>query len=387
MGQSSSRADLADILATLSQTEVSPEAHDFWDELWKLSTTPEDIFELIPPEDVRSLKKNRPENVVTLFTQAVAQLCQIVHTPVPMYFGQALNCVRILTRLLPFLVDDDTDFAERLCWSVEDCYNEEEAADDEDRPQPLARLVIHAAMHLLFLPGFTVDAAAFEEDDDEDEDEDPEEEEDPAAEELPPSEEEEDGYEEQPRRGPRKKRGITELPQQALWAAGMGGFEARPALAASFDRNRVEVLRLLLSAVCEPLFQSAESYDPWRSRWLETATDKDAPNSRLLFYSLCNVVFSYDPTGFGVPYGGALFSSEAPTILLNVATQVLVALLDFGRPTNAAHSSSGNNAAKTTKDPDDDDDFVHATKKKNEDARRRKKEEDPLDIIEPRRDL
>ena len=74
MGGGNSKADLADILVMLSQTDVSPDAHDFWDELWKLSTTPEDVFELISPDDVRQLKRERPENVVTLFTQAVAQL-------------------------------------------------------------------------------------------------------------------------------------------------------------------------------------------------------------------------------------------------------------------------------------------------------------------------
>ena len=304
------------------QTEVSPEAHDFWDELWKLTTTAEDIFELIPAEDVRSLKKNRPENVVTLFTQAVAQLCQIVHTPVPMYFGQALNCVRILTRILPFLVEQSDDaFAERLCWSVEDYDTKDDTADsEEDRPQPLARLVVHAAMHLLFLPGFTVDATAFEDDDDDDELEEEEEE----------AEHEADGK----KIGDDEKKqevsvSVEKLPQAALWAAGIGGFDPRPPPAVAFDRNRIEVMRLLLSSICEPLFQSADSYDPWKSRWLETATEKDAPNSRLLFCSLCNIIFSYDPTGFGVPYGGAL-ASEAPTTLVNVSTQLLVALLDFG---------------------------------------------------------
>ena len=53
MGGGNSKADLADILVMLSQTDVSPDAHDFWDELWKLSTTPEDVFELISPDDVR----------------------------------------------------------------------------------------------------------------------------------------------------------------------------------------------------------------------------------------------------------------------------------------------------------------------------------------------
>lgn len=266
MGSGQSKAELADILVTLSKTDVSPEAHEFWDELWKIETDPETIFELIPPSDVRKLKKEHAENFVTLFTQAVAQLCQIVHTPVPMYFGQALNCVRILTRVLPFLLEAEDDFVERLCWSVD---------DDEE---PLARLVVHAAMHLLFLPGFTV------------EDED-------------------------------------------MWAAGVGGLDATPVASTAFDKNRVEVLRLLLATVCEPLFQTADDFDPKRSRWLAVACHKEAPNSQLLLYSLLNAVLGYDPTGFGVPYGGAL-ASEAPTQLASVAAQVAIALLDYGGDNN-----------------------------------------------------
>ena len=70
-----------------------------------------------------------------------------------------------------------------------------------------------ATLHLLFLPGFTVDAAAFED-------------------------EPEDAL----------------VPERALWAPGLGGFEARPAASLALDRNRAEVLRLLLACACEPLY-------------------------------------------------------------------------------------------------------------------------------------
>lgn len=283
MGGSNSKADLADILVALAQNDVSPDAHDFWDELWKLDTTAEDVFELITPDDVRHLRRERPENVVTLFTQATAQLCQIVHTPVPMYFGQALNCVRVLTRVLPFLLEDaGSDFCEKLCWGVES------VDDDTEAAEPLARLVVHATLHLLFLPGFTVDSAAFEDEPDD-----------------------------------------ALVPSRALWAPGLGGLDARPAASLALDRNRAEVLRLLLAASCEPLYASAETFDPWKSRWLRAATARDAPNAKLLLYALLNCVCAYDPTGLGVPYGGHL-ASDAPAEVVALAAQALVVLLDFG---------------------------------------------------------
>jgi hypothetical protein len=40
----------------------------------------QEIFELMTPEAVRALIRQRPGNLQTLFTQAVAQLYQVVET-------------------------------------------------------------------------------------------------------------------------------------------------------------------------------------------------------------------------------------------------------------------------------------------------------------------
>ena len=66
----------------------------FWDEMWKTTLSVHQIFEYFPPDDVRKLIRDRPGNLKTLFTQAVAQLFQVVETPYPVYFDQALNCTR-----------------------------------------------------------------------------------------------------------------------------------------------------------------------------------------------------------------------------------------------------------------------------------------------------
>ena len=117
------------------------------------------------------------------------------------------------------------------------------------------------------------------------------------------------------------------VPSRALWAPGLGGLDARPAASLALDRNRAEVLRLLLTAAsCEPLYSSAETFDPWASRWLRAATARDAPNAKLLLYALLNCVCAYDPTGLGVPYGGHL-ASDAPATVVALAAQALVALL------------------------------------------------------------
>lgn len=294
------------------------------DELWKIRTTAEEIFEMIGPEDVRLLREQHPGNLVTLFTQAVAQLCQIVHTPVPLYFDQALNCVRVLTRLLPFMLEAPNDtMVNHLCWSTDDeaAASEGAAKAAEDTPngadtsgaagtsgkpsaeeaeqrEPLACLIIHAALHLLFLPSFTVDISAFED----------------------------DGEEEAPGAAP----GAIKHPG-AMWAPGLAVHEDVMVRSVAFDNNRIEVLRLLLGALCDPLYQSAEDFNPTKSRWLAVATALDVPNAELLFYSLMNATLGFDPVGFGMPYGSA-FASEAPTQLMERSIQLLIVLLDYGAP-------------------------------------------------------
>ena len=105
MGQSASKEKFAESVRALIQVEVSPDDADFWDELWKIPSSAEEVFELISSESARKLRDDKFGNLATLFTQAVAQLCQIVETPYNIYFDQALNCVRVLTRILPFLLE------------------------------------------------------------------------------------------------------------------------------------------------------------------------------------------------------------------------------------------------------------------------------------------
>jgi hypothetical protein len=105
MGASASREKFRESVSALIEVDVSPDDAEFWDELWKIPSSAEEVFELVTPDAARKLRDERFENLATLFTQATAQLCQIVETPYNIYFDQALNCVRVLTRILPFLLE------------------------------------------------------------------------------------------------------------------------------------------------------------------------------------------------------------------------------------------------------------------------------------------
>ena len=75
---------------------TNPDDHaEFWDELWKIPSSAEEVFELISPRSARFLRDERFDNLATLFTQATARLNYV----------SRVNCVRVLTRVLPFLLE------------------------------------------------------------------------------------------------------------------------------------------------------------------------------------------------------------------------------------------------------------------------------------------
>jgi len=80
-------------------------------------------------------------------------------------------------------------------------------------------------------------------------------------------------------------------------------------------------------------------------RWMAVACAADAPNASTLFFSLLNTVLGYDPVGMGIPYGGVVGTS-VPRDLMELSSQVLVVLLDYGRQ-GSPISTKLNTDAKT----------------------------------------
>mmetsp|Transcript_50305 Transcript_50305/g.58710 ORF Transcript_50305/g.58710 Transcript_50305/m.58710 type:complete len:850 (+) Transcript_50305:128-2677(+) len=389
MGASASRTKFQESVNALIEVDVDADDAEFWDELWKIPSSAEEVFELISPEAARVLRDERFDNLSTLFTQATAQLCQIVETPYNIYFDQALNCVRVLTRVLPFLLEkgdlgDSYPNVEHLCWGTGanpvptehlpppkdvmgmligdsddnsskrsgiskqsgSSENNEKDEDDENQ-EPLALLVVHAAMHMLFLPQFTCDFYEEQEQSDRGEKHvDPKNllmAEDHEATmrqlEIQAKEDREMKAEAGLLRSTQAESGVMLVcrPTSIVWAAGCGikndelGYEGNTR---KFDKNRIEVLRLLLTACCDPLYCPADEYNPLASRWLAVAVAADAPNSICLFYSLMNTVLSYDPS---VNFTTNNFASTTHIKLVELSVQVLCVLLDCGLPGNPEH--------------------------------------------------
>lgn len=203
---------------------------------------------------------------------------------------------------------------------------------EEEEQEPLALLVIHAAMHMMFLPQFTCDFYEEEVTDDK-----------PSRKSKKVNDEEDpEDKDMRAEAGLGNTRicpnGVSLLPRPTsiVWAAGCGvtpdtaGYEGSTR---KYDKNRIEVLRLLLSACCDPLFSAADEYNPLSSRWLAIAVAADSPNASCLFYSLMNTLLSYDPSGMSIPYSATL-GPDNHIKLVELSLQVLICLLDCGLPGN-----------------------------------------------------
>ena len=247
---------------------------------------------------------------------------------------------------------DADEFVEQLCWgtgaspipgdekiglmvggsTTDDTSQQSSTRDNkigkpEDDQEPLALLVVHAAMHMLFLPQFTCD---FYEDAEKTGSKRNSQQ---RSRELNTKEDREMRAE----AGLREKKvewGVPILPRPTsiCWAPGAGvspselGFDAATR---KYDKNRIEVLRLMLASCCDPLFSPADEYNPLASRWLAVATAADAPNAICLFYSLLNAILSYDPRAVATMSG---FSEGHHVKLVELSVQVLCVLLDCGLP-------------------------------------------------------
>ena len=213
-----------------------------------------------------------------------------METPYPIYFEQALTCTRILSRILPFLLESESEskFIKDLFWNrsvlkkeadqtlsaspskevrttnvdsenalsseppieVLESKSSENIVDSE--MEPLAVILINSIFHLLFLPDFTI--------------------EDPNAD-----------FTEDDLQSQRFKNAL-------MYAPGVGSTEKSIAHSTQYDRNRMDVLRLMMAAFCDSLFQDPDRYDSSASMWLEVATSVDTPYAEIVFYSLMNVV-------------------------------------------------------------------------------------------------
>ncbi|KAF8569827.1 hypothetical protein P879_07036 [Paragonimus westermani] len=296
MGGDNSKLSYRSVVVQLTTKTQPVDANDneFWDQFWTdVSIGVHDIFVLIPAGEIRALREESPNNLATLSYKAVERLSQIAEAsfPTPKDQQVALNCIRLLTRLLPYIFEDPE--WRSFFWSA--LPSEPDSAVDGECV-PLAQSLISAVCDLLFCPDFTVHSI--------------------------------------PKNGPEGPEDMHTIDScEYIWQAGVG-FAQNPAHNSSHDLNRTELLKLLLTCFSETMYLSRDEAQREQNRWVSYFTSANNRHALPLFASLLNVVCAYDPVGFGLPYNYLMFSDTREP-LVEVALQVLCIVLEAEHTTDS----------------------------------------------------
>ncbi|CAH8542092.1 unnamed protein product [Schistosoma turkestanicum] len=246
----------------------------------------QDIFALVPSAEIRALRTEAPNNLATLCYKAVERIVQVSESASPTAKDQitVLNCIRLLTRLLPYIFEDVE--WRSFFWSP---LPVDPSLSREGEFVPLAQSLLSALCDLLFCPDFTVHSI----------------------------------FKSGPE-GPEDMHTIDSC--EYIWQSGVG-FAQAPAVNAIHDSNRTEILKLILTCFSETVYLEQEEAHHFENRWVTFLTSTGNRHALPLFASLLNVVCAYDPVGLGVPYNHLMFSDSREP-LVEVALQILCITLE-----------------------------------------------------------
>uniref|UniRef100_A0A668AN43 HID1 domain containing n=1 Tax=Myripristis murdjan TaxID=586833 RepID=A0A668AN43_9TELE len=290
MGSTDSKLNFRKAVIQLTTKTQPVEATDdaFWDQFWAdTSTTIQDVFALVPAAEIRAVREESPSNLATLCYKAVEKLVQGAESGCPTEREKqvVLNCTHILTRILPYIFEDQ-DWR-GFFWSTVPGAGRA-GMDDDDGARPLAESLLLAIADLLFCPDFTVHSH---------------------------------------KRGPDSVEDMQSIDScEYIWEAGVG-FAQSPPLNYIHDLNRTELLRLLLTCFSEAMYLPPSSDNNVLNPWVTFFCSTENRHALPLFTSLLNVVCAYDPVGYGIPYNHLLFADYREQ-LVEQAVQILIVALE-----------------------------------------------------------
>ncbi|CAF3294296.1 unnamed protein product [Rotaria socialis] len=294
MGNTDSKVEFPAAIAQLAARSQQIESNDesFWDQFWsdKIANV-QDIFVLVSAAEIRSLREKSPSNLAILCNKLVDRLQQAAEHSCQTERDQiaAINCVRLLTRLLPYIFEESE--WRGFFWSDIPNGQQQTTTSNGDylSKPPLAQRLLQTLADLLFCPDFTVSAKK--------------------------------------KKGPDNPEDIHTIDScEYIWEAGVGCAHS-PVHSPSNDRNRTEILKLLLTCFSETIYMKPSvELQSYSNKWLNYFTSSDNRQTLPLFTSLINIVFSYDPVGY-LPYNYLLFTDTREP-LVEAAAQLLCVTLD-----------------------------------------------------------
>lgn len=309
MGASESKLVFKKGIFRLSEETAIPANDPFWLGFTELPESVEDVFSLFSPNDIRRTRDGSLENLETLLLIVISKLNALKNNssfPDPEVAPErdALNCIRVLTRLLPYVHEAEhlTEWEEKFFWSTrrrrsrkvqasgevlfdesqpEDTTQAAPEGEEWEEAKPLAEELLDTLIDLLFCIGFT----------------------------LP--------------RIPNARSSIT----YAIWQSGVG---CKQSLSTNKDleSNRCEVLRLLITMTSKSMYMPSALLPVQGVRsitYLATCADKQIVLSVLC--SLLNTAIKYNATSWRIPYDHMVWKDSRQSLVVYSLQMLLVLLL------------------------------------------------------------
>ncbi|XP_074598309.1 protein HID1 isoform X2 [Brevipalpus obovatus] len=317
MGNSDSKLNFRKAVVQLSSKTQPIDAKEdsFWDQFWCESiNSVQDVFALIPAAEIRALREESPSNLATLIYKAVEKLVSSTDTLCNSTNQQilVLNSCRLLTRILPYIFEDPEwkGFFWSSLPSSSPSSNSLDSSIDHDQPHvadnpPLAQSLILAICDLLFCPDFSVANL--------------------------PQTKCKAGPFGNPDSPPEDLQSIDSC--EYIWESGVG-FTSASSSSGSHDKNRTELLRLLLTCFSTTMYMTPNEARAQPNRWIQFFTSSSNRHTLPLFTSLLNTVFAYDPAGY-LPFNHLIFSDSKEN-LVEMCLQILIVTLDHDFSTDAS---------------------------------------------------
>lgn len=335
MGASESKLSFKQGVFRLAEDENIPVDSELWAQFYQLPESAEDVFTLWSPNDLHNLTlnnaDNRPppgtqtapkKNLETLIYACIARLAALQHghcyaDPHKPIAPEVLNCVRILTRVLPYIYEADhlREWEDNFFWKPRKAqqiwdkknnrpgeyfdglnpakkYRQEDYNDEvceREIGPPLGETLINLLVRYLFFPGFTA---------------------------------------------PKKldAQGLPDLKvQYHIWNSGIGCRQS-VGMTKENEWHAVEVIRLLLSLCSRQLYIQPYTVADTNVRSLGYMTSQpDRQVALSMICSLLNTVMKFNPASWRVPLDFTM-EGDPRTRLVHLSLQLLLVLLLYPDP-------------------------------------------------------
>ncbi|KAF9344783.1 hypothetical protein BGX26_003911 [Mortierella sp. AD094] len=277
------------VFRLFEERSISSSNDDYWEQFWILPESVDDVFLLVSSHDIRRVRDEARENLECLIEKVLAQLFQLCESPeflTPQApASQVLNCVRILTRIFPFIFEseDFNDWEESYFWTpFIAVVSGKSNVDMEVLQVETSRKAVSKLMQSPFKEVSL-----------------------------------------EPEGKPLASRG-----ERLVKETGIGS--SKPiGSTKELDDNRADILRLLLVLFSKSMYVSPESITTTENRWIDAvATGSDRQATLAILCSLINSALKYNPSGWGLPYNHVMFSDQRE-LLVMLCLQIIVVLLDY----------------------------------------------------------